>query len=488
MALFGRDTMKLIVLETNRMHLAQSGRTPPILELEMRQFLGICLYMSVFHLPDKRMYWARDHRIAVIADTMKRDRFLEILRLLHFSNNELQPASGSPGSDRLYKIRAVLDLISSHFTEFVDFEPHLSVDEQMVPFKGNHSLKNYIKNKPIKWGYKVLALAGQSGYVYRFQIAGDNLLEHNTAIEPEIGKSGLVVLELAEGLPPGSQLYFDNWFSSPLLIKRFGEMNIAATGTIRQNRKAGCLLKSEKELRQEGRGAYDFKSSDGVVVCDWYDNRLVSIASNFHSVEPTTIQQRWCKKQKKYVSIPCPNIISAYNRSMGGVDRCDMMVSLYRMKMKGKKWYKRLFFHFVDLALLNAWTMLRQTTQPKLKLVDYKIDVAVALIRGGLGGLQLHRIAGPAPGRDSRQGPAAEADDQPVGSSGDQPDPPSVSTVNSYVRYDGSGHLPRKVAKLPKYCKMEGCKRRSKMHCVKCMVYLCIDEKSDCFYRFHCKS
>ncbi len=80
-----------------------------------------------------------------------------------------------------------------------------------------------------------------------------------------------------------------------------------------------------------------------------------------------------------------------------------------------------------------------------------------------------------------------EADDQLVGSSGDQADPPSVSSVNSYVCYDGSGHLPRKVAKLPKYCKMEGCKRRSKMHCVKYMVYLCIDEKSDCFYRFRCK-
>jgi hypothetical protein len=142
--------------------------------------------MSVFHLPDKRMYWARDHRIAVIADTMKHDTFLKILRLLHFSNNELQPASGSPGSNRLYKIRAVLDLNSSHFTEFVYFDPHLYVDEQMVPFKRNHSLKNYIKNKPIKWGYMVLALAGQRGYVYRFQIAGDNLPEHNAAIEPEI--------------------------------------------------------------------------------------------------------------------------------------------------------------------------------------------------------------------------------------------------------------------------------------------------------------
>jgi hypothetical protein len=60
---------------------------------------------------------------------------MEILRCLHFSDNNLQPSSSSPSYDRLYKIRSILDLVSTHFMEFVDFEPHLSVDEQMVPFK-----------------------------------------------------------------------------------------------------------------------------------------------------------------------------------------------------------------------------------------------------------------------------------------------------------------------------------------------------------------
>jgi hypothetical protein len=135
LSLFGRDTIKLVTQETNRVHVNQSGRTPPILELEVRKFLGICMYMSVINLPQKPLYWARDHRIAVVADNMTRDRFMEILRCLHFSDNELQPSSSSPGYDRLYKIRAVMDLVSTHFMEHVEFEPHLSVDEQMVPFK-----------------------------------------------------------------------------------------------------------------------------------------------------------------------------------------------------------------------------------------------------------------------------------------------------------------------------------------------------------------
>jgi hypothetical protein len=73
-SLFGRDTITLITQETNRVHIAQSGRTPPILELEIRKFLGICMYMSVINLPQKPMYWARDHRINVVADNMTRDR------------------------------------------------------------------------------------------------------------------------------------------------------------------------------------------------------------------------------------------------------------------------------------------------------------------------------------------------------------------------------------------------------------------------------
>jgi hypothetical protein len=72
-------------------------------------------------------------------------------------------------------------------------------------------------------------------FCLRFQIAGDNTLDH-ASVEPEIGKSGQVVIELTEGVPPGTQLYFDNWFCSPLLIKKFGEMQICATGTVRQNR------------------------------------------------------------------------------------------------------------------------------------------------------------------------------------------------------------------------------------------------------------
>lgn len=43
----------------------------------------------------------------------------------------------------------------------------LVVDEAMVAFKGRHHIKQYIKNKPTKWGFKVWVLLTPQGYVMR---------------------------------------------------------------------------------------------------------------------------------------------------------------------------------------------------------------------------------------------------------------------------------------------------------------------------------
>jgi len=55
----------------------------------------------------------------------------------------------------------------------------------MIPFKGHLSFKQYMKDKPTKWGIKVFALSNASnGYVYRFQIyAGKGMWKWGCALE-----------------------------------------------------------------------------------------------------------------------------------------------------------------------------------------------------------------------------------------------------------------------------------------------------------------
>ena len=180
----------------------------------MRKFLGICLYMSVVDLPFRRMYWSRATRQPIVANALSINRFEEILSLLHVNDNQLQSVNGTEGYDRLYKVRPLLTNINRNFSNCAQLEKFMAIDEQIIPFKGRHSLKVYMRNKPKKWGYKVWALAGQYGYLYKFQFYGDNLAG-GVEIQPGIGASGKVVIDFAEGVPEGTYLFFDNYFASP---------------------------------------------------------------------------------------------------------------------------------------------------------------------------------------------------------------------------------------------------------------------------------
>ena len=45
---------------------------------------------------------------------------------------------------------------------------------------------------------------------------------------------------------------------------------------------------------------------------------------------------------------------------MGGVDLCDMLISLYRTNIKTKRWYIKILFHCADISKVNAWNLYRR--------------------------------------------------------------------------------------------------------------------------------
>lgn len=304
-----------------------------------RQMLGILMYMSVVQLPALKLHWNVSMRNQVVAKAMTRDRFHEIVSALHISDNDRQPARDDPNYDRIFKVRELLTNLGKHFEEYADFEEVLSVDEAMIPFKGKLGLKRYMMKKPKKWGVKVWCLGGWSGYIYKFSIDGDNLEELTEdeleELEFGIGSSGHTVLSLLHGVPPGTEVFFDNYFASPALLYKLKQLQIPAACTMRAYRTEKCPLKQERELKKEGRGSMDFcRSADpeGVLLVKWYDNKDVIVASNSYSVAPITKVRRYDKTKKKYTFVNCPAVIQAYNKGMGGVDRSDQLVSFYRYR------------------------------------------------------------------------------------------------------------------------------------------------------------
>nr|CAH7739621.1 unnamed protein product [Callosobruchus chinensis] len=59
--------------------------------------------------------------------------------------------------------------------------------------------------------------------------------------------------------------------------------------------------------------------------------------------------------------VPSPKSVVIYNKYMGGVDLLDSMLRYHRIKLISKKWYMQIFFHLIDLMVVNAWILWRRS-------------------------------------------------------------------------------------------------------------------------------
>ena len=62
-------------------------------------------------------------------------------------------------------------------------------------------------------------------------------------------------------------------------------------------------------------------------ISKWMDNKPVHIISNFHDTEQTMILRR--QKDGSRLEFPCPTAVKDYNSYMRGVDKADMLCSVY---------------------------------------------------------------------------------------------------------------------------------------------------------------
>ena len=450
--------------------LNSSTRTVKDIEIqEIKIVIGIVLQMGIVKLPNRRMYWAPDTRNELIAENMTRNRFDEIVSVLHFNDNTTMPDRDSVLFNKCHKIQPLIDHFRNIFRQHVLPETHMAIDEQVVPFKGHHSLKRYLPKKPKKWGYKVWARAGISGYVYDFEVEGGLGSKGAPAdSEPptECGESGFVVLRLTSDLDPFKhEVFFDNYFSSPELLKYLKqEKKIWAVSTLNGKRARQCPISTEKEMKKNGRGfSQQFVDTSGsVVVTTWYDNKRVLTVSNYAGKEPLGICKRYDRAAKKKIDVERPFSVEVYNKFMGGVDKADMLLSLYRTRYRSRKWYHRIAFHLFSLAAVNAWLLYRQMDGNK-PLVMFLGQICYSLIRGSTKSDEdVEEIPQPSVHRSLR-----------------------ANDVPADIRSDKYDHWPVLIdVPNSQRCKNKDCKKKTKFYCSKCQVYLCVSNNI-CFRQYH---
>ena len=195
----------------------------------MKAFFGINFIMGISKLPSLDNYWSTGKCIGneKIQNVMTRTRFQSILQNTHFSNND-----NDDKTDISYKIRPVIEHLNKVFTKSLSNNPFESVDKHMCKFKGRSSMKQYIKNKLIKWSFKYLYRCdNETGYVHQLE------LYQGRKEKRKLNLGSSVVLDLCQVLKDTyCHAFFNDFFNSPTLIQKLDDNGLYGLGTAHSDR------------------------------------------------------------------------------------------------------------------------------------------------------------------------------------------------------------------------------------------------------------
>lgn len=94
-------------------------------------------------------------------------------------------------------------------------------------------------------------------------------------------------------------------------------------------------------------------------------------------------------KSRKGIEKSKPECVLDYNKYMCGIDRADQMLSYYSIPRKTIRWYRKVFFHLIDICLWNSfYTYRTKNNLANLKFLEFREDV----IRTILGASQKEKI------------------------------------------------------------------------------------------------
>ena len=219
---------------------------------EMRRFIGLLLAMTLVTQLDISEYWTTDPVTSTpfFGETISRDRFYLILSFFHLCNNENYIPRGQEGHNPLYKLGRLYNSILYKFQAYYYPNRDISIDECMVPWRGNLSFKTYNPDKPSKYGLKAYMLCDSvNGYCVKFKLyTGKSSIPAS-----ENGATYDLIMDLLRGLyGRGHILYCDNYYSSPQLFTDLWDLGVGATGTVRPNRKGIPLEIKNQRLAEKG--------------------------------------------------------------------------------------------------------------------------------------------------------------------------------------------------------------------------------------------
>ena len=164
-------------------------RYKPVDNDEIKAFIGIILVQGYNVLPKYHDYWSERPDLGnnLIRKCLSRNRFYEILRMIHLNENDKCPSKAYKNYEKLFKVRPLIELSNKIYQTNYTNSAYQVIDESMIKFKGRSSIKQYLPKKPIKRGFKMWArCCSETGYLFEYDIYLGKSVETSDSVSEKV--------------------------------------------------------------------------------------------------------------------------------------------------------------------------------------------------------------------------------------------------------------------------------------------------------------
>lgn len=312
---------------------------------EMMKFLGLSLLQGHIKCPKQRNIFSLSNPLyyhPIFSYILSGRRYEQILRCIYVSELEAK------GENKIVKF---IDMMTLNFRKIYNATKELSLDESLLLFRGRLHFRQYIKSKKARYGIKFYELTTHDGYVLNIKMYSGKETTEQSINETESKTEKLVMRLMRPYLLRGHHLFMDNFYNSVNLSQKLIDLKTHCTGTLRSNRKGNPAYIIKKKLN---RGEHVWARKSKVYVSKWKDKRPVMMITTGQHPSIVEVRNRFGKTRLK------PAEVELYNKYMSGIDRADQMISYYSCPRKTIRWYKKVFFHFLDIAVWNAYFLFKK--------------------------------------------------------------------------------------------------------------------------------
>ena len=356
---------------------------------EMRAYFGTCVILSIAPSRQLRHVFSSDPYInnAGLRNVFTLRHYSKISHYFCCSDKSVEPPKDSNMYDKLFKIRPVVETMQKLFSKYWSYGSNVCIDESVIPMKSKDSVKQYLPNKPSKWGWKIWSCCDSDSPNRPYLLS---FIPYLGKKHTKVSKNGLffdVVQELTKPMCGSNvRLYTDSAYSSIKTFLYLKKHSIFASGTCWQNI-VGLHPSVKNAPRRMPRGSqriFQDENDRFLTCCLWFDTKPVRFIST--EADPTVNCGALRRVGGQYERVSQPSVASKYAERYKSIDLFDFSAQKYSIMWQSYRPWRYLFSFCFQAAIINAYILYMETSKlPRSKNFtqsDFRLILGKQLIDG----------------------------------------------------------------------------------------------------------